>query len=226
MKKIKKPKLINERNEKRLILRRVKRVSRLRARAFKAINEGDDDAFHFWNSLADRIERPKYILANDCHALDQLKSKVERLKSLNKFFKIVNVAWKRSGHFEGIRVTDYWHDEIKKNVSECGMPFTKNHFNRVRQVLFFTRKRIKALETARYFHPFEVNGIGVSMIDGMIQFKIDFELTPEQVKRMTKIPYVLKWSRVRQLWVRKFTGQGKEYFDQLKALLNEISSGN
>lgn len=220
----------NERNEKRLTQKRVKRVSRFRALAaennIKALSsQSDDDAAlyysraDFWNQCADKVESPKYILANSAGALDALKLKADRLAALNRYFKKCNVAFKSLGNIGNIRVTDHWRSIIYDNIRAHSVPFTKDYFNRVRQVLFFTRKRIKALESSRYFRPFTVNDIPVSLLDGQIVVEIPFTPSVNDVSKLKNAPLRMHWSKHRKAWVKKFTGQGSDYFDALKEVL-------
>lgn len=160
-----------------------------------------------------------FILADNPEAVTLLKIKVEGARLLALYFRQVNRHYKETRSLEGLRITPHWKAIALENITKTGKPFAKNDFYKLRRKVKFSLDRLKALERAKTFSPFSVNGIRVDLKDNKIIVSFPDKPSPETLEKLKKSPLRLKFSRYRQAWVRKFTGQGAEFFRLLAETL-------
>ena len=178
-------------------------------------------ASDYFASKADRLESDKFILSDTPGAINLLQAKIDSLNRLALFFKASNKAFKDTGTLESVRLTPYWQSIIDKNISTNNVPFTPSYFANLRRRRKFTNERIKSLKSANLFKPFAINGVSVTLNNGQIVVKFPEKPDKPMLDALKKTPIRLKWSRYQKAWVRKFTGQGEEYFKALQSVLQK-----
>ena len=177
----------------------------------------------FFEYKADRLEDDSlgFILSDAPDAIDLLQFKIDSLNRLASFFKACNRSFKKLGTVSHVRSTPYWDSIIQNNIKGQGKPFPESYFTNLRRRRKFTADRLKALQSAQDFVPFVINGVAVSIENGQIRVKFPGKPDQSTLDALKASPLRLKWSRYQRAWVRKFTGQGDEYFNVLEVLLTK-----
>jgi hypothetical protein len=81
------------------------------------------------------------------------------------------------------------------------------------------KERKEKLERIGSFPAFEVNGVGVAVVEGQIQVNFGYKPNESTRLKLKSWPLSLKWSRWSEAWVRKYTGQGDHFINELKKVL-------
>lgn len=173
----------------------------------------------FFALKAYNLESYSYIASDNPEALDELQLKIDGLNRLASFFKVCNADFKTNKKINHIRLTPYWENVITENIKAHGKPFPEVYFTNLRRRRKFTSDRIKALKSVDNFRSFIVNTVYVNIEDGQIIVSFPKKPSQETLQALKKTPLRLKYSRFKKAWVRKFTGQGDEFFNNLRALL-------
>ena len=189
--------------------------SGLVASTIQTLNEKID----FFETKQHNLIKSPYILSDSIDSIESLQTKIDSCRMLSLFFRRCNSTYKAKNSLSDIRITPHWKKIIDENIERAGVPFTPLFFSRIRRKIKFSSDRIKALNTAREFSPFTVNGIDIFLRDG--QLRVKFPSIPDQVTRdiLKNAPISLRWSSYSQAWVRKFTGQDRDYFTILRNIL-------
>lgn len=172
---------------------------------------------------ANAAESRTAIDSDDPEALNKLGSKVEDLEKLSSEMKRINAEFRRNGG----KLSEIEMSESLRRSAQSALihqayynaPFPPYALSNLRQRIAATKKRTEALVKANDFEPFEVNGIGVALVDGQIQVNFGYKPNEATRSKLKCAPLSLKWSRWSEAWVRKFTGQGEYFTQELRKVL-------
>lgn len=190
---------------------------------FSTVHELTEKQKYFLEK-SDHFSDSPFILSDSPDAIDRLKIKIEGLRFLSVYFQTVNKNFKRFRNLDGIRIPDFWKSQIETNLKHCGIPFPETYFSRIRRKIKFSSDRIKSIESARFVQSFTVNGVSVSVSHGRIIVSIPWK-PGESLKTRMKNDFRLKWSNHSRAWVRKYTGQKSDWFDQLRQIFLNPGEG-
>ena len=91
--------------------------------------------------------RAAYICKGDENAFDHLTIRIEALRALARFFRRVNKQH-RQGMVTAI-LSPYWQREADSNLASDGLPFPEAYFVRLRRLIYYLNKRLKALSSGK-----------------------------------------------------------------------------
>lgn len=174
--------------------------------------------YDYFLDLLDKVESSPFILSDDDDAIERINDRIQAIDRLTAYFKQCNFEHRNTGSVTA-RATPYWCDRMAKNIASHGVPFSSNDFTALRRRRKYYRDRIKVIQSARLFHPFKINGVTVTVTDHQIRVIFSEKPPPDILTALKNTPLRLKWSPWSGAWVRKFTGQGDDYFKILRETL-------
>lgn len=177
----------------------------------------ENKAAHFENRAA-AIENNSSILSDDPEAKQKLQEKIEKIERTSAEMKRINAHYKAHGTFPDDgdpALVKLGQENIA--VWRGGRPFPQYSFTNLRGQVKNARQRLANLNRVNSFEPFEINGIKVDVVEAQIQ--VSFSYKPNEETRTKLKSLAMKWSSYSKKWVRKYTGQGSWFFDELKKVL-------
>lgn len=176
----------------------------------------------YYESKVEAIESNTAIQSDDPDAIDKLENKVENLEKIRDEMKRVNAAYKKAkGDLSKVEMSESIKERVLKNLRIWGksQPFPAYELTNLGARIRTAKKRTEVIAKAGDFKGFEVGGITVELNDGQIQVAFPYKPNEETRTKLKTYPISLKWSGYSKKWVRKYTGQGECYAEQLKKVL-------
>jgi hypothetical protein len=173
----------------------------------------------YYESKVEAIESNKAIQSDDPDAIDKLGLKVETLEKIREVMKKINAYYKKNKKLPD-DITEKMRREITwKLANNYDQPYPVFELTNLSARIRTAKKRTEVIAKADDFKGFEVGGITVELNDGQIQVAFPYKPNEETRTKLKTYPISLKWSGYSKKWVRKYTGQGEYYAEQLKKVL-------
>lgn len=187
-----------------------------------------ENAADYFERRVESIENNTSIASDDPDAKEKLESKIMALERHSDFMKAANQWFRKNGTLDSFPITEEARSDIEQTMIRMNrnIPYESWEFTNLRGKIKAAKQRIAALSKANDFEAFEVNGIKVDIVGGQIQVDFGFKPDEETRAKLKTFPLALKWSSYSKRWVRKFTGQGPGYFNELRKLLEKAKEPN
>lgn len=193
------------------------------------------DTAKYYENRAQAAASNRAIDSDDPEALDKLQAKIERLEKSREFMKAANkvVLCKKTSLEEKKEKLLKMSEGTKvKNLDRILEPdvlgrrgFASYSLQSVGAEIRRLKKRIEQLKRADTFQDFSVGEVDVKLIEGQLQVHFPDKPSEEVRKLLKTYPISLKWSRYESAWVRKYTGQGAYWKQELVKALELYAEG-
>jgi hypothetical protein len=184
----------------------------------------EDKKAKYWERRAEAAENSKAIHSDDPEALNKLSETVEDCEKYSEEMKRINAHYRKTGNCLADGADPDLVLKAMKNLETWKyykQPFPSFILSSIRARIATAKKRAEAIKRAETVEGFEINGITAQINEGQIQVVFPWKPAEATREKLKTYPISLKWSRFSSAWVRKYTGQGSWYFEELKKVCTE-----